>query len=189
MKLDYRGPLTTGQKRTTKIVVNTLFLLLTKNNFDAITVREICKLSLIPHSTFYNYFEDKYDVYKWACFSRFNEIYPNPDASMNHYENIPGMIDPIYDFLDENKTLFRKIARHNPRNETLFNLTRQCLADYTEIVFRHCTSGVDYEVPIEVVFDTYVDGMFSIFVQTIYGGKNYTREQVRNYLTKLYNRQ
>ena len=64
MKLDYKSALTTSQKRTTNIIVGTFFMLLSKKSFEDITVREICRVSLIPHSTFYNYFDDKYDVFR-----------------------------------------------------------------------------------------------------------------------------
>mgnify|MGYP000443658952 CR=1 FL=1 len=39
MKLDYRAELTTGQKRTTRLIVSAFFLLLSKKNFDHISVQ------------------------------------------------------------------------------------------------------------------------------------------------------
>ena len=62
MKLDHRAELTTGQKRTTNIIVSAFFLLLSRKNFDNISVQEICRNSLIPRSTFYNNYRFFNDV-------------------------------------------------------------------------------------------------------------------------------
>jgi len=101
MKLDFRAKLSVSQKRTTTMIVNALYMLLTKKSFDEITVREICKISLIPHSTFYNYFEDKYDVVKWSFYAIVYNYYPEMDEIMNHYDNIEKSADLLYDFIDD----------------------------------------------------------------------------------------
>lgn len=44
-----------------------------KKTFDDITVKEICALAMVPHSTFYNYFEDKFDL----LHTLFDEFFDN----------------------------------------------------------------------------------------------------------------
>ena len=55
-------PLSTGGKRTVRLLTDALSELMGKKTFDDITVKEICALAMVPHSTFYNYFEDKFDL-------------------------------------------------------------------------------------------------------------------------------
>lgn len=50
------------QKRTRKEIILALFDLLESKNFTEITVNEICDQALIHRSTFYRYFNDKFDL-------------------------------------------------------------------------------------------------------------------------------
>lgn len=187
MKLDYRAELTTGQKRTTQMVVSAFFLLLTRKNFDDITVREICRNSLIPSSTFYNYFEDKYDVFRWAFFKYFYKFYPELHTKMNHYDLIDKDADRMYDFLQEFGPMLKKVFRKNPENGTLHQLITQCMTEIGDIIEENCTSGRDYQMPYEIVKHTYVDALRQILDQTFYGGQTFSREQLHTYMNKVFN--
>ncbi|MBO7689677.1 MAG: TetR/AcrR family transcriptional regulator [Clostridia bacterium] len=186
MKLDHRAKLTTGQKRTTNMIVSAFFLLLSKKNFDNVSVQEICRMSLIPRSTFYNYFDDKYDVVRWAFWRTIHELYPDLYKKMNHYDNIDYDAEAIYGFIEKNKSIFRKIAVQNPMFGTLHQLFRECFCEFGEIIAQNCTSGKEYEYPYEVVFNTYVDGLMAIFNQAFWSKKDYTLEQLRNYMHEIY---
>lgn len=186
MKLDFRTDLTTSQKRTTTMVVNAFFALLAKKNFDDITVREICTLSLIPHSTFYNYFEDKYDVLKWALYKKVYEYYPELDTVMNHYENIDKCANALCDFIDEYKIVFSKVANKNPINGTLHQAFRQYAYDIGTVIAENCTRDKNFDVPYEVIFNNYINGIIEVLNQTFYYNKTYSREQIQNYFKDLF---
>ncbi len=186
MKLDYRADLTTSQKRTTNLIVSTFFLLLTKKDFDDITVREICRTSLIPHSTFYNYFDDKYDVFRWAFFRTFREYYPEMDLVMNHYDNIDIASERLCDFMDKYKGILTKIAKHNPRNGSFYQLTYEIAYDIGQILAKNCTRDKNFDFPYEVLFNNYITGFLELFNQTIYEKKTYSRDQIRTYMRNLY---
>lgn len=50
--------------------------LLEQKPFESIQVNELCQACMIPKSTFYNYFDDKYDLLNYL-FQRWEEqIYP-----------------------------------------------------------------------------------------------------------------
>lgn len=186
MKLDYNAELTTSQKRTTKLIVSTLFLLLTKKNFDDITVREICRTSLIPHSTFYNYFDDKYDVFRWAVLREFYERYPEMDTVMNHYDNIDKAADLVCDFMEEYKLVFSKMVKHNPQNGTAMQVAKEGITAFGNVLVKNCTRDKNFDFPYEVLFNNYITGFLELFIQTFYEKKTYTREQIHNYMRTLY---
>ena len=62
MKLNTEKPLTIGARRTLKALREAMEDLLEKKNFDQIHIKELGEESMIPRATFYNYFEDKYDL-------------------------------------------------------------------------------------------------------------------------------
>ena len=186
MKLDYRANLTTAQKRTTNIIVDTLFLLLTKKDFNEITVREICRVGLIPHSTFYNYFEDKYDVIRWTFFKEVYKYYPEVDIVMNHYENIDKCADAICDFIDKNKGILSKVAKKNPMNGAYHQIISQCCYEFGLMLAANCTRDKNFDYPYEVVFNNYINGVIEILNQSFYFGKTYTRKQIHNYFKDFF---
>ena len=53
---------TSTQKRMIKHINQTVFELLNDYHFDEITVQKICDAAEINRSTFYRYFQDKYDL-------------------------------------------------------------------------------------------------------------------------------
>ena len=48
--------------RTVRDFQNALLVLLENNSFDHLTVDQICKEALLHRSSFYRYFNDKYDL-------------------------------------------------------------------------------------------------------------------------------
>lgn len=59
-----------SQKRTYTLLKLTLFDLLSKMSFEKISLTLICNHAMIPRSTFYRYFDDKYDLLDYCvdCF-------------------------------------------------------------------------------------------------------------------------
>ena len=53
---------TANQKRMIKHINATVFKLLKDYHFDEITIQKICDIAEINRSTFYRYFQDKYDL-------------------------------------------------------------------------------------------------------------------------------
>ena len=68
MKLDARKRKTMAARRTLKILTLALTQLLQVKPFEKISVIDICEKALVPRATFYNYFDDKYDLlqYYWS---------------------------------------------------------------------------------------------------------------------------
>ena len=49
-------------RRTHKLLWQALMALITEQEFEAITVKEICDRAMVHRTTFYNHYEDKYDL-------------------------------------------------------------------------------------------------------------------------------
>lgn len=186
MKLDFRAELTTGQKRTITLLNNAMVALLQKRDLAEITVRELCEVSMIPHSTFYYYYEDKYDALLWMLCRIFFEQYPEMDRKMNHYDNVSILANRVYDFIEENRSSIFAIVKHNPQNGLFHQTVRKSVVAGFGVLVSNCTSGKEYAYPYEVVFNTYVNGFLEIFNQIFYENQNYTREQILNYMNGLY---
>jgi AcrR family transcriptional regulator len=49
-------------RRTRKFILNALIELTIEKGFEAVTVRDICERAMVNRSTFYHYYQDKYDL-------------------------------------------------------------------------------------------------------------------------------
>lgn len=59
-------------RRTYTLLQQAFFQLLTEKPFEKITLKELCDTAMVPRSTFYRYFEDKYDLLGY-CLQNFFE--------------------------------------------------------------------------------------------------------------------
>ena len=62
MKYDLSQKLSRGAVRTINAFTGSMFSLLSEKSFESVSVNEICLQSGYPRATFYNYFDDKYDL-------------------------------------------------------------------------------------------------------------------------------
>lgn len=76
-------------RRTYLLLQSGLFQLLTETPFEKITMTQLCSRSMVPRSTFYRYFEDKYDLLSYSLKAFFESLgleqdvlyLTDPDAS------------------------------------------------------------------------------------------------------------
>jgi AcrR family transcriptional regulator len=67
MKYDLSKKLTIGTSRTLTSLQKAMLTLLAVKSFEEISVQELCEKAMLPRATFYNYFDDKYDLLGY-CF-------------------------------------------------------------------------------------------------------------------------
>lgn len=109
MKKNGGKPSSVAEKRTCKLLTDALGELMKKKPFDAITVTEICGHALIPHSTFYNYFEDKFDLLRFVFdefFEAFGQLNLGTDFETDHVENT---IEKVADYCLKNKAFLQRL--------------------------------------------------------------------------------
>ena len=104
--------LSKGKQRNLKNMYNCMISLLKTKRFEDIQVKEFCELCLIPKATFYNYFEDKYDLLDY-CFDavRFNII--GTYDSTAHYDP-QEMTMVMLKGIENNRDTLKMIIRFNP---------------------------------------------------------------------------
>ncbi|NLL79194.1 MAG: TetR family transcriptional regulator [Clostridiales bacterium] len=115
-------------ERTNVLLRQSLFTLLLTKPFDKISLTDICKLAMVPHSTFYRHFEDKYALL-YHCFDRLRadaglEIDIQIIQSRDRTQKFFYM---LFSFLEKQKTSYRRIIASNRQSDIL-----ECLRDYLE---------------------------------------------------------
>lgn len=105
--------MTIATKRNYKLLSEALFELMTKRSFNSISVVDICEKAMVPRATFYNHFEDKFDLLRYAFREQINafetDIPEDVIAGTNTYFEI--VLGKVINYLIKNKSMFIKMLR------------------------------------------------------------------------------
>ena len=114
MKHDLNKPMSKGAHRFLDAVYKAFTAALCERSFEEITVAQICEAVGYPRATFYNYFDDKYDLmnFFWQALSiqvNFDEyrIYKVSEILDVYFER-------LYNLFDEYHKIIVEILKKNP---------------------------------------------------------------------------
>ncbi|WP_267201228.1 TetR/AcrR family transcriptional regulator [Limosilactobacillus kribbianus] len=95
--------------RTVRDFQNALLVLLENNSFDHLTVDQICKEALLHRSSFYRYFNDKYDLLEQTMKTQINRIVDSGDSEED-------IMKQLIIYIDEHRNVVRHLAASNSRS-------------------------------------------------------------------------
>jgi len=100
-------------RRTYLLLSKALFSLLEDIPFEKITLTQLCGHSMVPRSTFYRYFEDKYDLLYYCLQTFFETVRLDKDISYLNDGKGRAFVTKLITVMDKNKASFQKICRTN----------------------------------------------------------------------------
>lgn len=92
--------------RTVRDFQNALLVLLEKNSFDHLTVDQICQEALLHRSSFYRYFNDKYDLLEQTLKAQVVRIVGNGGSE-------DDIVKQIIIYIDQHRNVVRHLAASN----------------------------------------------------------------------------
>ena len=113
-------------RRTYLLLSRSLFRLLEDTPFEKISLIQLCDHSMVPRSTFYRYFEDKYDLLYYSLQTFFEEADQNKDLIYLKDGKGRKFVTKLIHTLDQNRDSFRKICLTN-KNGVFMDILRDYL--------------------------------------------------------------
>ncbi|GAA0350508.1 TetR/AcrR family transcriptional regulator [Bacillus horti] len=101
-------------ERTRSFILIAFRELLNKKTFKSITINDICMQSKIHRSSFYRYYNDKYDLMR--------EILPILFNQMREESNGEAIYNFVVDYIDENKRFIKNILSNDEFSTDFVNL-------------------------------------------------------------------
>ncbi len=184
MKYDITKPLTKGAKRTLGAFSREMFMLLSEKAFEKITVGQLCEAAQYPRATFYNYFDDKYDLlgYCWQTLAEQVGFINYHHAEEN--EMLYLYFDRIYDFTKQNEDVIHKVLLHNSEVGYMFSSFKNFLNNTMRQIFNDCTEAAQKDIPNELLADHY-NTLFLVWQWATVKKSDCTKEQAHKYLCSL----
>lgn len=155
MKVDLSGKTGRFARRTLSDFSENMILLLTDMPLEEISVRKICDLCNYPRSTFYNYFDDIYDLmdYCWTVIVK--------DMNLEQYMIIPAedrtkeIFLMLYDYLDGYRPQIHKIVSKNGLNGRCMSSLRLFMREQIRDIVSTCPYTKDFPLREDVMVDYY----------------------------------
>lgn len=191
MKYDITKKSNRFAQRTLADFSKAMFDLLVEKPFEEITVNELCKTSNYPRATFYNYFEDIYDIldYCWYCLAK--EIRLEDCVNMEPEIALYVYSDRFYDFMISKKKDFDAITRHNPIDGKMTTSFQNYVKKQIYAVMTSCSEKVkhnrfqEHPVPYELIASHYSNTILLVFEWSFLKNKSTSKEDTINYLRVL----
>lgn len=155
MKVDLSGKTSKFAERTLADFSEKMITLLTDMSLEEISVRKICDICNYPRSTFYNYFDDIYDLmdYCWIVIVK--------DMKLEQYMKIPvedrtkEIFSMLYDYLDGYRPQIHKILSKNSLNGRCMSSLRLFMREQIKDLVSKCPYTKDFPLREDVMIDYY----------------------------------
>lgn len=141
-----------GLTRTERDFQSALLKLLATRSFLSLTVEQICDEAMMHRSSFYRYFNDKYDLLKHTVNSIITNLIDESDDSDQEIAN-------VVTWLSDNKRILRNLAS-GKSNSSLYAILVNILADI--ILTRYEQSVYDRIVNAVSLFSNHETGAYML---------------------------
>lgn len=185
MKLDLTKKMTVGTKRTLLLLRDTLRSLLCEKSFEAIQITEICERSMIPKSTFYNYFDDKYDLLHYFLQSYELEIHA-PCADPKETSGSFDVLNKLLDSMEKNWGYLEKILHFNSPTGYFYQEYHQFFIDSCyRYMIQNVKNYVHKELPFELIVKMNAYAVLTVLEWVYVKGHPLSREEIITFIQKL----
>ena len=113
MKFDLSNKTNRFAQRTLLAFSSSLMELLETKEFERITVGEICDACNYPRATFYNYFDDSYDLLHYCWIAMMQDIQVDDYPDMVPEERVYIIFERIYDYFYAYRERLQRIMAVN----------------------------------------------------------------------------
>lgn len=154
--------------------------------FEEIKVSDICKEAKTNRSTFYNNFNDKYDLLSSLIHDLEEKLklkLSQNTISINLKEYYINLISLLLDHINENINTYSSVVKYN-NNNIASNLFHNIILKNIEQNIKNNPLYKE-EIPSEIITIFYVNGVISICLEYIKNPKKYTKDSILKYINKL----
>lgn len=149
MKIDVTQKTSRFATRALNDFSNKMMELLMTLPLEGITVQQLCDACNYPRSTFYNYFEDIFDLmdYCWLVIMQ--------DIHISEGENTQEIFTILYEYFDEYREQIYRISTRNTLNGMCMNSLRAFLKKQIKEILNTCANTQNCSIRQDVMVDYY----------------------------------
>ncbi len=185
MKYDLSKKLTIGASRTLISLQQAMLTLLAEKSFEEIAVQALCEKSMLPRATFYNYFDDKYDLLEYCFMTLHKQIDSGYQEANNCEKRLNALLENFIDFFDQNLGIIQSILKNNHPNQYFINQIRFYLITNMMSAFKSSPNKHQFKIPQEMAAKLYSESVLIILEWKYLDKKECSKEQAKEYLRMM----
>lgn len=185
MKYDVSKKLTIGASRTLLSLQQAMLSFLSEKSFEEIAVGELCERAMLPRATFYNYFDDKYDLLEYCFMTARKQLDSGCQDEGTCSARMNALMENCFDFLDRNKETVEKVLKNNHPNQYLINQIRFYLLSSMAEAFKSNPESHRFKVPWEMAANLYSQVVLIILEWKYLDKKECSKAQAKEYLQQM----
>lgn len=173
-------------RKTKASLYKTLLQLMEEKQFEEIKVTDICKLSMINRSTFYDHFNDKYELLTYMINDLKEDLttHLNVDCDVKSIkEYCIEFTKLLLDYQNKNSSIFSTISILKKNNNSIaYDMLKEtalfCATNYLKDNYIN-----ESDIPMELISKLYISGLINICLENT--NNKYSEEILSKYLDKL----
>lgn len=187
MKHDIHQTPTKSALKVLNAFLIAFFTLLTRKSFEEITVNEICINAGYPRATFYNYFDDKYDLLNYLFYRVKHDMNVEELKATPIHELLSILFDRIYNLLEKYESEIKHISTHNSTEGYFFSYANTYLNLSAKEMLGSYLALKKRPVSDELMINHFSNTLMLIFQYRFIKHKISTKEQTKEQLYYLLN--
>ena len=177
MKIHLSDKTSRFAKRTLADFSERMIVMLADMPLEEISVQKICDICNYPRSTFYNYFDDIYDLmnYCWTAIMK--------DMSIEKYLNIPEeqnteqIFSLLYEYLDQYRLQIHRILLKNGLEGRCMASLRAFMKKQIRQIISICPGTGDFPVREDVMVDYYAATIEMLLEKCFFAKEELSKEE------------
>lgn len=157
MKYDLTKKRTKFAKRTLAVFSDALLDTLQDKAIEDIAVNDLCSMTNYPRATFYNYFDDIYDLLDYCWIRISDSIAIDNYAALKDEERTHVLFDRCYRYLHQNERTVREIIRYNPEGGRFQESLRRFIRAKISGIIEGCPCSEKFQVPRDMIAEHYAN--------------------------------
>ena len=155
MKINLSDKTSRFAKRALTDFSEKMMLMLEEIPLEEISVQKICDICNYPRSTFYNYFDDIYDLMDYCWIAIMKDMNVEKYLNVQSEQNTEQIFSILYDYLDQYRPQIYRILLKNSLEGRCMASLRAFMKKQIGQVIRTCPGTNDFPVREDVVVDYY----------------------------------
>ena len=173
--------------KTKKNLYEGLLNLMKEKTFEEIKVSDICSKALTNRSTFYDHFQDKYELLdsliKDLETDLVEKLEDNASYS-NAKEYYMSMIEIFFNHISSNINVYSSILKKN-NNSIVMDMIGSAIYKDVETHIKNSNKILKTDIPVEIITMFYVSAVTNICLEYIKFPNKYQKEDILTYLDTL----
>ena len=177
MKINLSDKTSRFAKRTLADFSEKMIIMLEDMSLEEISVQKICGVCNYPRSTFYNYFDDIYDLMDYCWIAIMKDMDIEKYLNVQEEQNTEQIFSLLYEYLDPYRLQIHRILLKNGLEGRCMASLRAFMKKQIRQIISMCPGTKDFPVRGDVMVDYYAATLEMLLEKCFFAKEQLSKEE------------